>query len=92
VRLLVDTMRDAILVPSAAIQHSPQGTFVYVVKADQTVHTQEVTVRLTEGEATAIEGAVGAGDLVVTDGIDKLQQGAKVTLQKGGAPKTREAQ
>jgi membrane fusion protein, multidrug efflux system len=99
VRLLVDTMRDTLIVPSASIQHSPEGTFVYVVQPDKNsqdkpdksqdkiVKTQNVSVKLTAGEDTAIADGIAPGDLVVTDGIDKLQQGAKVTLQNAAGGK-----
>lgn len=77
-RLLVDTLHDATLVPNAAIQHSPQSAFVYVVKADQTVEAKNVEVKLTEGNETAIAKGVNPGEIVVTDGVDKLQPGTKV--------------
>ncbi len=77
-RLLVDTIRDTIIVPSAAIQRSPQATFVYVVTADRSVEMRPVEVRLTEADDTALKSGVAAGEIVVTDGIDKLQQGMKV--------------
>jgi multidrug efflux system membrane fusion protein len=86
VRLLVDTLRDAVIVPSAAIQHSPEGTFVYLVKKDNTVAIKEVAVGLSDGEETAIAGGLAAGDLVVTDGVDKLQPGSKVTPQNLETP------
>ncbi len=86
VRLLVDTLRDAVIVPSAAIQHSPEGTFVYLVKKDNTVAIKEVAVGLSDGEETAIASGLAAGDLVVTDGVDKLQPGSKVTPQNLEAP------
>jgi membrane fusion protein, multidrug efflux system len=77
-RLLVDTLHDATLVPNAAIQHSPQSAFVYVVKADQTVEVRNVEVKLTEGNETAIAKGINPGEIVVTDGVDKLQPGTKV--------------
>jgi membrane fusion protein, multidrug efflux system len=77
-RLLVDTLHGATLVPNAAIQHSPQSAFVYVVKADQTVEVRNVEVKLTEGNETAIAKGVNPGEIVVTDGVDKLQPGTKV--------------
>jgi membrane fusion protein, multidrug efflux system len=86
VRLLVDTLHDAVIVPSAAIQHSPEGTFVYIVKKDNTVAIKEVGVGLSDGEETAIASGLVAGDLVVTDGVDKLQPGSKVTPQNLEAP------
>jgi multidrug efflux system membrane fusion protein len=81
VRLLVDTITNTTIVPSAAVQHSPTGTFVYVVKNDA-VKMQDVSVSLIAGDETALaDGPVAEGDLVVTDGIDKLQSGSKITLQ-----------
>jgi multidrug efflux system membrane fusion protein len=77
-RLLVDTLHNATLVPSAAVQHNPQFAFVYVVKSDQTVEARNVEVKLTEGNETAISKGISPGEVVVTDGIDKLQPGVKV--------------
>ena len=77
-RLLVDTIRDTIIVPSAAIQRSPQATFVYVVTHDRSVEMRPVEVRLTDGDDTAVKSGLTAGEIVVTEGVDKLQQGMKV--------------
>jgi len=77
-RLLVDTLHNATLVQSAAVQHNPQSAFVYVVKPDQTVEARNVEVKLTEGNETAISKGISPGEVVVTDGVDKLQPGAKV--------------
>jgi multidrug efflux system membrane fusion protein len=81
VRLLVDTIRNAVLVPNAAIQHSPKSAFVYVVKPDNTVEARNVKVQGTERDQTAIAHGLTAGEVIVTDGVDKLQPGAKVALQ-----------
>jgi len=82
-RLLIDTLRHAVIVPSAAIQRSPQSTFVYAVNpADDTVSPRDVTVRLSAGDETAVLNGITSGDLVVTDGVDKLQPGTRVALQK----------
>jgi multidrug efflux system membrane fusion protein len=80
VRLLVDTIRNAVLVPNAAIQHSPKSAFVYVVKPDNTVEARNVEVQGTERDQTAIARGLRAEEVVVTDGVDKLQPGAKVAL------------
>jgi multidrug efflux system membrane fusion protein len=80
-RLLVDTIRDAVLVPNAAIQHSPQSAFVYVVRPDQSVEARNVEVQLTEGDQTAVAKGLKSGETVVIDGLDKLQPGAKVALR-----------
>ena len=80
-RLLLDTIHNAVLVPNAAIQHSPESAFVYVVKPDNTVEARNVEVQGTERDQTAIARGLTAGEVVVTDGVDKLQPGAKVALQ-----------
>jgi membrane fusion protein, multidrug efflux system len=77
-RLQVDTLKNAVLVPTAAIQRSPQSTFVYVVKPDSTVDLRTVEVQLTEGDDTSVKSGLSPGDVVVTDGVDKLQPGTKV--------------
>jgi multidrug efflux system membrane fusion protein len=84
-RLLVDTLHNAVLVPNAAVQHSPQSAFVYVVKSDSTVDARNVKIQGSEGDQTAIASGLSAGEVVVTDGVDKLQPGAKVSLR---APQT----
>jgi len=85
-RLVVDTIRGTVIVPSAAIQRSPQSTFVYVVKPDNIVETRTVVVRHSEGDRTAISRGVAAGERVVVDGVDKLQQGAKVEVRQPDRP------
>jgi multidrug efflux system membrane fusion protein len=81
VKLLVDTIRDTLLVPAVAVQRNPQSTFVYVVKSDNTVEVRTVTVAATQGDVVALESGVTPGELLVTDGSDKLQAGTKVIAQ-----------
>jgi membrane fusion protein, multidrug efflux system len=78
VRLLLDVKKNSTLVPSVAVQRGPQGTFVYVVKSDKTVEARPVTVAMTQSNQSAIASGLQPGDIVVTDGQDKLQNGAKV--------------
>jgi multidrug efflux system membrane fusion protein len=85
-RLLIDTLRGVVLVPNAAIQRGTQSTFAFVVKEDQTVEVRPVEVRLTEGDMTAISKGLAAGEVVVTEGVDKLQSGSKIETGKPGAP------
>ena len=85
-RLLVNTIQNATLIPAAGLQRSQQGAFVYVVKPDKTVEMRPVTVQATQGEVIAISKGLQVGDLVVTDGVDKLQQGAHVTVQTAAIP------
>ncbi len=85
-KLLVNTLQNAILIPAAAVQRSQQGSFVYVVKPDHTVEMRPVTVGATQGEVVAIDKGLAVGDLVVTDGVDKLQQGSHVSVQTAAIP------
>ena len=80
VRMLVETVADATLVPSAAIQRGAPGTFVYAVKNDQTVTVTAVKLGPVQGETTAIASGLAPGTMVVVDGTDKLREGAKVEL------------
>ncbi|MFY9550710.1 MAG: efflux RND transporter periplasmic adaptor subunit, partial [Thermoanaerobaculia bacterium] len=84
VRLQVDTLARAVVVPAAALQRSPQSTFVYVVGPDQTVAMRPVEVRLVEGEAAVISRGLSPGENVVVDGLDKLQEGSKVAPRPAG--------
>ncbi len=81
VRMLVNTIHDAVVVPTAAIQRSPQGMFVYVVKSDQTVENRTVTLGPSEGDFTTIEQGLAENEIVVTDGVDKLRPGMSVTTR-----------
>lgn len=77
--LLLETRKDAIVVPAAAIQRGPQGgAFTYVVKPDKTVEVRQVKVAFTQANVSAIDSGLVAGDIVVTDGQDKLQGGSRV--------------
>jgi membrane fusion protein, multidrug efflux system len=82
-RLLADTVRGTVIVPTAAIQRSPPSAFVYVVRADNSVEVRNVQVRLTEGDRTAIQAGLVPGELVVTEGVDKLQPGMTVSVHRG---------
>jgi multidrug efflux system membrane fusion protein len=80
VRMLVQTLADATLVPSAAIQRGAPGAFVYVVKDDHSVTVKPVKLGPVQGETTAIASGIAPGELVVVDGADKLREGAKVEM------------
>src|SRR5262245_56488583 len=88
VQLLVDTLRDTEVVPTAAIQRGAPGTFVYVVKPDDTVTAQPVTLGPSDSQNVAITKGLEPGQLVVTDGADRLKDGAKIRLTgpAAGAP------
>jgi multidrug efflux system membrane fusion protein len=83
IRLLVEMKTDKILIPSVAIQRGPQGTFVYVVKSDQTVDVRQVTVGIIEGTQASIDSGLSDGETVVVDGVDKLRAGSKVQIATG---------
>ncbi|HZS46500.1 MAG TPA: MdtA/MuxA family multidrug efflux RND transporter periplasmic adaptor subunit [Blastocatellia bacterium] len=89
VQLLVDIKQDKVMVPAVAIQRGPQsiGTFVYVVKDDQTVEVKKVTTGVTEGNNTAIEDGLSGGEQIVIDGTDKLKSGSKVIISSPGGGK-----
>jgi multidrug efflux system membrane fusion protein len=90
--LRLDVKRGATVVPSAAIQQSAQGPFVYVVKPDHSVTVRPVKVGVTEGETAAIDTGLSPAETVVIDGADRLREGSMVALQGaggGGAPPPR---
>jgi membrane fusion protein, multidrug efflux system len=78
VNLLLEMRKNSTVVPTAAILRGPEGTFVYAMNADKTVEDKPVKVALTEGNTTVISGGLNPGDIVVTDGQDKLQRGSRV--------------
>lgn len=80
VHLLVDTMQNAVLVPSSAVQSGAPGSYVYTLQPDSTVHVQVVSTGPTDGTNTVITKGIAVGDVVVTDGIDRLAEGMKVQL------------
>jgi multidrug efflux system membrane fusion protein len=82
--LLVEVKRDAVVVPTAAIQRGPQGTFVYLVKPEQTVSVQPVVVGVAQGEDTAIEAGLASGDPVVVAGAEGLRDGSSVVVKEQG--------
>jgi membrane fusion protein, multidrug efflux system len=82
--LRLDVKRGATVVPSAAIQQSAQGPFVYVVKPDHSVTVRPVKVGVTEGETAAIDTGLSPAETVVIDGADRLREGSLVALQDAG--------
>ncbi|MGO8918747.1 MAG: MdtA/MuxA family multidrug efflux RND transporter periplasmic adaptor subunit [Stellaceae bacterium] len=84
-QLLLDTDSGATLIPSAAVQRGAPGTFVYVVKPDDTVAVQPVKLGPSDGERVEVKSGLQPGDKVVIDGADKLRDGAKVALPAAAA-------
>ncbi len=87
VRLLLDTLKNAVVVPTSAIQRGAPGTYVYVVRDDSTVSVRKVTLGPADGETASIAAGLTAGERVVSDGADKLREGAKVeVIDRNAAP------
>lgn len=90
VQLLVDTLRNQIVVPGAALQQGSSGSYVYVVNANSTVSMRSVTTGMSSGEQIAVTNGLMPGETVVVDGADQLRDGARVTVPSaaslGGGP------
>jgi membrane fusion protein, multidrug efflux system len=82
VQLLLDTMANVVIVPTAAVQIGPDSSFVYVVKPDNTIEQRTIVPGHIENDQQVITSGLAAGELVVTDGFDKLQPGIAVTVTR----------
>ncbi|QWA13477.1 efflux RND transporter periplasmic adaptor subunit [Sodalis ligni] len=85
VQLLVDTLQNAVLVPTPAIQTGAPGDFVYLVNADNTVSVHKVTPGPSDGRNTVILSGLQAGQTVVMDGMDRLSDGARIKVAQPDA-------
>ena len=83
--LQTDLLRDALVVPGAAVQRGSQGTYVYVVDDGGTVAVRKVVLGAVEGDWTSVQGELRPGEQVVTDGADRLRDGAQVQVIAGAA-------
>ncbi len=83
-KLQIEILHGAVTIPAAAIQHGAIGTYVYVVLPNKTVDAQQISVAMTQGTIAVVSSGLRAGQLVVTDGADKLQPHAKVQIAGGG--------
>lgn len=81
VHLLLEMRKDAITAPAAAVQRGPQGSFAYVVDANNTVKMQPIQIALTQGSTVVLASGLQPGERVVTDGQEKLQAGSRVQPQ-----------
>ncbi|MGH8158624.1 MAG: efflux RND transporter periplasmic adaptor subunit [Rhodanobacter sp.] len=79
-QLLVDTLQHVVLVPTPAVQSGAPGDYVYLVNDDQTVSVHKVTPGPSDGANTVILAGLSAGQTVVTDGMDRLSDGAKIKV------------
>ena len=91
VKMLTEILEGAILIPTSAIQLAGQARFVFVVKPDDTVERRTITVGRAEGEKTAILEGLKPGDTVVTEGLDRLQNGSQVASRTPVAIKSGES-
>lgn len=85
IRLVLDTLRGVVTVPTAAVQHGAPGDFVYVVTEDNTVSVRKVVLGPQDGDFLAVTSGLTAGERVVTDGLDQLRDGSHVTLRNESA-------
>src|SRR6202453_4283097 len=90
IKILVDTLSQAILVPTPAVLSGAPGDYVYLVNANDTVSVRKVTLGASDGTNTAILSGLSLGDTVVIDGTDRLSDGAKISIAQatpaGAAP------
>ncbi len=80
VRLLADTLRDVVLVPTAAIQFGTNGTFVYALEGDKKVTIKQLKIGANDGEHTVVTEGLAAGERVVLEGTDRLKEGSEVEV------------
>lgn len=81
IELRVQTLNDATVIPAASVQRGAPGTFVYLIKPDDTVTVQPIKLGPAEDERVSVASGLSIGDRVVVDGADKLRDGAKITLR-----------
>jgi membrane fusion protein, multidrug efflux system len=84
-RVRVDVLHQAVTVPVAAIQHGPNGLFVYAVKSDHTVEQQDVQVAYQNDDTAVISKGMSGGETVVLTGQSRLAPGARVAINNGNS-------
>jgi len=86
IRLGVQTIHDATVIPAAAVQRASFGTFVYVVNDNNTVSIRNIALGPAEGETVSITKGLAADERVVLEGVDDLKEGAKIEIITGNRP------
>jgi multidrug efflux system membrane fusion protein len=81
VRLLADTRKAQIVAPAAAVQQGPQGPFVFTIR-NGAASVRPVTVSAMDGERASIAKGLAVGEVVITDGFDRLRQGSRVEIAR----------
>ena len=85
-RLLIDTLKGVVTIPTGAVQRGPNGTFVYVVKDDNTAAMRPIVVQKQDETVTVVKSGLTPPERVVTTGFVRLTDGSKVAIDSGGAP------
>jgi membrane fusion protein, multidrug efflux system len=88
IRLLLEIRKGSTIIPAAAVQRGPQGTYVFVAKSDNTADIRPVTVAFTQDNLANIASGLQPAEVVVTDGQDKLQAGSKIEVRQPKSPGT----
>ncbi|HEY2419213.1 MAG TPA: efflux RND transporter periplasmic adaptor subunit, partial [Steroidobacteraceae bacterium] len=88
IRLLIDTLKQVTVVPTGAVQRGPNGTFVYVVKDDNTAVVRPITVQKQDETQTVVKSGIDANERVITTGFVRLTDGSKISIGSadGAAP------
>src|SRR6185312_5496212 len=86
IRLLIDTLKDVTVIPTGAVQRGPNGTFVYVVKDDNSAAVRPIVVQKQDETQTVVKSGVEPNERVVTTGFVRLTDGSKVTIGDANAP------
>ncbi|HMF21620.1 MAG TPA: efflux RND transporter periplasmic adaptor subunit [Pseudolabrys sp.] len=85
VRLLIDTLKQVLVVPTSAVQRGPNGTFVYAVKNDDTVAVRPVVVQKQDETQTVIKSGIDSNERVVTTGFVRLTDGSRISIGSADA-------
>ena len=86
VRVLIDTLREVVVVPTAAVQRGPNGPYVYIVKNDSTVTARPIAVTQQDDKQAVIGSGLDAGEVVVTTGFARLAEGTTVSVSDASEP------
>jgi multidrug efflux system membrane fusion protein len=80
IRLLIDTLKQVVVVPTSAVQRGPSGTFVYVIKDDNTVTVRPIVVQKQDEVQTVIKSGLDSNERVVTTGFVRLTDGSRISI------------
>ena len=86
VRLLIDTLKQVLVIPTGAVQRGPNGTFVYVIKDDNSAAVRPIVVQKQDETQTVVKNGIEPNERVVTTGFVRLTDGSKVTIGDANAP------